>query len=146
MVFVGNINQPVDTLLKTSHLFAPFPEPMIDAAFFDRLHAYIPGWEIPKMRPEFFTNQYGLIVDYLAEWMREMRKRTFALKDRTRWAAARGCAVQIALLVKDNSPSRDRAIIRAALEAVEDFLLPLGGDGDDQRQSNGKEQPNGSDA
>lgn len=77
MVFVGNINQPVDTLVKTSHLLAPFPEAMIDSAFFDRFHAYIPGWEIPKMRPEFFTNQYGLIVDYLAEWMREMRKRTF---------------------------------------------------------------------
>jgi len=77
MVFVGNINHPVDTLVKTSHLFAPFPEAMIDSAFFDRFHAYIPGWEIPKMRPEFFTNQYGLIVDYLAEWMREMRKRTF---------------------------------------------------------------------
>jgi ATP-dependent Lon protease len=77
MVFVGNINQPVDTLVKTSHLFAPFPEVMIDSAFFDRLHAYVPGWEIPKMRPEFFTNQYGLIVDYLAEWLREMRKRNF---------------------------------------------------------------------
>ncbi len=56
MVFVGNINQPVDTLVKTSHLLAPFPETMIDSAFFDRFHAYIPGWEIPKMRPEFFTN------------------------------------------------------------------------------------------
>ncbi len=78
MVFVGNINQPVDTLVKTSHLLAPFPEAMIDSAFFDRFHAYIPGWEIPKMRPEFFTNQYGLIVDYLAEFMREMRKRNFA--------------------------------------------------------------------
>ena len=77
MVFVGNLNQPVDTLVKTSHLLAPFPEAMIDAAFFDRFHAYIPGWEIPKMRPEFFTNQYGLIVDYLAEFMREMRKRNF---------------------------------------------------------------------
>ncbi len=77
MVFVGNINQPVDTLVKTSHLFAPFPDTMIDAAFFDRFHAYVPGWEIPKMRPEFFTNQYGLIVDYLAEWLREMRKRNF---------------------------------------------------------------------
>lgn len=77
MVFVGNINQPVDTLVKTSHLLAPFPEAMIDSAFFDRFHAYIPGWEIPKMRPEFFTNQYGLIVDYLAEWVREMRKRNF---------------------------------------------------------------------
>jgi len=77
MVFVGNINQPVDTLVKTSHLLAPFPETMIDSAFFDRFHAYIPGWEIPKMRPEFFTNQYGLIVDYFAEWVREMRKRSF---------------------------------------------------------------------
>ena len=77
MVFVGNINQPVDTLVKTGHLFAPFPEAMIDSAFFDRFHGYVPGWEIPKMRPEFFTNQYGLIVDYLAEWLREMRKRSF---------------------------------------------------------------------
>src|SRR5881227_218625 len=77
MVFVGNINQPVDTLVKTSHLFAPFPETMIDSAFFDRFHAYVPGWEIPKMRPEFFTNQFGLIVDYLAEYLREMRKRNF---------------------------------------------------------------------
>jgi len=77
MVFVGNINQPVDTLVKTSHLLAPFPEAMIDSAFFDRFHAYIPGWEIPKMRPEYLTNQYGLIVDYLAEFMREMRKRNF---------------------------------------------------------------------
>ena len=77
MVFVGNINQSVDTLVKTSHLFAPFPDTMTDSAFFDRFHAYVPGWEIPKMRPEFFTNQYGLIVDYLAEWMREMRKRNF---------------------------------------------------------------------
>ena len=78
MVFVGNINQSVDTLVKTSHLLSPFPEPMIDSAFFDRFHAYIPGWEIPKMRPEFFTNQYGLITDYIAEFMREMRKRNFS--------------------------------------------------------------------
>ena len=78
MVFVGNINQSVDTLVKTSHLLAPFPSTMIDTAFFDRFHAYIPGWEIPKMRPEFFTNQFGLIVDYLAEYLREMRKRNFS--------------------------------------------------------------------
>ncbi|WP_220455945.1 protease Lon-related BREX system protein BrxL [Vibrio rotiferianus] len=78
MVFVGNINQSVETLVKTSHLLAPFPDAMIDTAFFDRFHAYIPGWEIPKMRPEFFTNRYGLISDYLAEFMREMRKRNFA--------------------------------------------------------------------
>jgi ATP-dependent Lon protease len=78
MVFVGNINQSVESLVKTSHLLAPFPEAMIDTAFFDRFHAYIPGWEIPKFSPENFTNQYGFIVDYLAEWLREMRKRSFA--------------------------------------------------------------------
>ncbi|MEZ6117135.1 MAG: protease Lon-related BREX system protein BrxL [Pirellulaceae bacterium] len=79
MVFVGNFKegQTVEGLVKTGHLLAPFPEPMIDSAFFDRFHAYIPGWEIPKMRPEFFTNQYGLITDYFAEWVREMRKRSF---------------------------------------------------------------------
>lgn len=78
MVFVGNIDHSVEMLVKTSHLLAPFPEEMIDAAYFDRFHAYIPGWEIPKMRPEFFTDRFGLITDYLAEYMREMRKTTFA--------------------------------------------------------------------
>ena len=78
MVFVGNVNQSVESLVKTSHLFAPFPEAMIDTAFLDRFHAYIPGWEIPKFGPENFTQQYGFIVDYLAEWLREMRKRSFA--------------------------------------------------------------------
>lgn len=74
MVFVGNINQSVDYLIKTSHLFDPFPTAMIDSAFFDRMHCYIPGWEIPKMRPEFFTDNYGFISDYFAEFIREMRK------------------------------------------------------------------------
>jgi ATP-dependent Lon protease len=76
MVFIGNISN-INALLKTSHLLAPFPDEMIDSAFFDRFHAYIPGWEIPKMRPEHFTNQYGFIVDYLAEFFREMRKHNF---------------------------------------------------------------------
>ncbi len=74
MVFVGNVNQSIDYLLKTSHLFEPFPDAMIDSAFFDRMHIYIPGWEIPKMRPEYFTENYGFISDYIAEFMREMRK------------------------------------------------------------------------
>ena len=79
MVFVGNINQSVDVLLKTSHLFDPFPEAMAnDTAFFDRMHYYLPGWEIPKFRPEFFTDMYGFITDYLAEFFREMRKRSFS--------------------------------------------------------------------
>ncbi len=79
MVFVGNINQPLESLLATSHLFAPFPEAMNnDSAFFDRMHFYIPGWEIPKMRAEFITDAYGLIVDYMAEYFRDMRKRNFS--------------------------------------------------------------------
>lgn len=79
MVFVGNINQSVDVLLKTSHLFEPFPAGMAyDTAFLDRMHCYVPGWEIPKYRPDFFTNDYGFITDYLSEFMREMRKATFS--------------------------------------------------------------------
>ena len=79
MVFVGNINQSVEVLLKTSHLFEPFPKEMAnDSAFFDRMHFYLPGWEIPKMRPELITDEYGFITDYLSEYFREMRKRTFS--------------------------------------------------------------------
>ena len=79
MVFVGNINQSVDVLLKTSHLFEPFPDEMnSDSAFFDRMHCYIPGWEIPKYRPQFFTDDYGFITDYLSEFMRELRKTSYA--------------------------------------------------------------------
>ncbi len=71
----GNINQPVEVLVKTSHLFAPLPEVIReDMAFLDRLHYYIPGWEIPKMHNEFFTDHYGFVVDYLAEALRELRK------------------------------------------------------------------------
>ncbi len=79
MVFVGNINQSVDAILKTSHLFEPFPEAMgNDTAFLDRIHCYIPGWEIPKYRPDFFTNDYGFITDYFSEIMRELRKISYA--------------------------------------------------------------------
>ena len=77
-VFVGNIDGSIENIVKTSHLLSPFPQEMIDTAFFDRFHYYIPGWEIPKMRPEFFTNEYGFITDYMAEWMRELQKRNFS--------------------------------------------------------------------
>ncbi|MDR0922920.1 MAG: protease Lon-related BREX system protein BrxL [Hungatella sp.] len=78
MVFVGNINQSVEVLLKTSSLFDPFPPEMgIDTAFLDRMHCYIPGWEIPKFRPEHFTDDFGFITDYLAEFIRELRKEQY---------------------------------------------------------------------
>ena len=114
MMFVGNINQPVETLVKTSHLLAPFPDPMIDSAFFDRFHAYIPGWEIPKMRPEYFTNQYGLIVDYLAEFMREMRKRTFS------------DAIDRHFKLGNNLNQRDTIAVRRTVSGLLKLLYPHG--------------------
>src|SRR4051812_17939236 len=74
----GNTNQPIDVMVQTGHLFAPMPDVIRDdMAFIDRLHFYLPGWEIPKMRNEFFTNHYGFVVDYLAEALRDMRKHNF---------------------------------------------------------------------
>lgn len=78
MVFVGNINQSVDVLLKTSSLFDPFPPEMgTDTAFLDRMHCYLPGWEVPKFRPDHFTDEHGFITDYLAEFVRELRKEQY---------------------------------------------------------------------
>ena len=114
MVFVGNINQSVDTLVKTGHLFAPFPEEMIDSAFFDRMHAYLPGWEIPKMRPELLTNQYGLIVDYLAEFLREMRKRSFS------------DAIDQYFKIGNNLNQRDVIAVRKTVSGLLKLLYPHG--------------------
>ncbi|MBL6994753.1 protease Lon-related BREX system protein BrxL [Desulfobacula sp.] len=114
MVFVGNINQSVDTLVKTSHLFAPFPEEMIDSAFFDRMHAYVPGWEIPKMRPEFLTNQYGLIVDFLAEFLREMRKRSFS------------DAIDQYFKIGNNLNQRDIIAVRKTVSGLLKIIFPHG--------------------
>ena len=114
MVFVGNINQSVESLVKTSHLLAPFPEAMIDSAFFDRFHAYIPGWEIPKMRPEFFTNRYGLIVDYLAEFFREMRKRSFA------------DSIEKYFKLGNNLNQRDVIAVRKTVSGLMKLLYPHG--------------------
>jgi ATP-dependent Lon protease len=74
----GNTNQPVEVMVRSSHLFLPMPEVIReDMAFFDRIHFYLPGWEIPKMRVEFFTAHYGFVVDYLAEALRELRKHNY---------------------------------------------------------------------
>lgn len=80
MCFLGNINQPVDVLTRTSHLFQPLPDKMIDPALIDRIHYYIPGWELPKMSKELLTNHYGFVVDYLSEAFRESRKLNFTEK------------------------------------------------------------------
>ncbi|EMA6342984.1 protease Lon-related BREX system protein BrxL [Bacillus cytotoxicus] len=115
MVFVGNINQSVDVLLKTSHLFDPFPEAMAyDSAFFDRMHYYLPGWEIPKMRPEFFTNEYGFITDYLAEFLREMRKRSFS------------DAIDKFFRLGNNLNQRDVIAVRKTVSGLIKLLYPNG--------------------
>lgn len=120
MVFVGNINQSVESLVKTSHLLAPFPDVMIDAAFFDRFHAYVPGWEIPKMRPEFFTDQFGLIVDYLAEALRELRKTSFA------------DAVDRYFKLGNNLNQRDTIAVRRTVSGLLKLLCPHGEYGKEQ--------------
>lgn len=145
MVFVGNINQSLDSLIKTSHLFAPFPEAMAnDSAFFDRMHYYIPGWEIPKMRPDFFTDKYGFIVDYMAEYFREMRKRSFAdaldryfrlgnnLNQRDVIAVRKTVSGMVKLLYPNGEYTRDdiEEILKYALEGrrrVKEQLKKIGG-------------------
>jgi ATP-dependent Lon protease len=143
MVFVGNIDN-VQNLLKTSHLLAPFPDAMIDSAFFDRFHAYIPGWEIPKLRPEHITDQYGFIVDYLAEFFREMRKISAAdaifkhfrlgrdLNQRDTIAVKRTTSGLLKLLYPDGEYDKEavRRCLEYALEArrrIKEQLKRIGG-------------------
>lgn len=74
VIYLGNTDLPPETLVQTSHLFADLPEAMIDPAFLDRIHFYLPGWEVPKMEQRYFTSHYGLVSDYLSEALRELRK------------------------------------------------------------------------
>ena len=145
MVFVGNINQSVDVLLKTSSLFEPFPPEMgTDTAFLDRMHCYIPGWEIPKFRPEHFTDDYGFITDYLAEFLRELRKEQYGdaldryfrlgsnLNQRDTIAVRRMVDGLVKILYPDGEYSKDQLeeILRLALEMrrrVKEQLKKLGG-------------------
>lgn len=115
MVFVGNINQSVDVLLKTSSLFAPFPPEMgTDTAFLDRMHCYLPGWEIPKFRPEHFTNDYGFISDYLAEFIRELRKEQY------------GDALDHYFRLGRNLNQRDTIAVRRMVDGYLKLMYPNG--------------------
>lgn len=145
MVFVGNINQSVDVLLKTSSLFDPFPPEMgKDTAFLDRLHCYLPGWEIPKFRPEHFTNDYGFISDYLAEFIRELRKEQYGdaidhyfrlgknLNQRDTIAVRRMADGYLKLLYPDGNFTKEEVeeVLRISLEMrrrVKEQLKKLGG-------------------
>jgi len=115
MVFVGNINQSVDVLLKTSSLFDPFPPEMgTDTAFLDRMHCYVPGWEIPKFRPEHFTNDYGFITDYLAEFIRELRKEQY------------GDAIEKYFHLGKNLNQRDTIAVRKMVGGLIKIVYPDG--------------------
>lgn len=115
MVFVGNINQSVDILLKTSSLFDPFPPEMgTDTAFLDRIHCYLPGWEIPKFRPEHFTNDYGFISDYLAEFIRELRKEQY------------GDALDHYFRLGKNLNQRDTIAVRRMVDGYLKLMYPDG--------------------
>lgn len=145
MVFVGNINQSVDVLLKTSSLFDPFPPEMgTDTAFLDRIHCYLPGWEIPKFRPEHFTDDYGFISDYLAEFIRELRKEPYGdaldkyfrlgsnLNQRDTIAVIKMVAGLVKLVYPDGVFTKDQLeeILNLALEMrrrVKEQLKKLGG-------------------
>lgn len=78
MVFMGNTKKSVAYMLKHSHFFEPLPDKYIDSAFLDRIHAFNPGWEVSPISNDLFTGGYGLIVDYLAEILRELRVKDFA--------------------------------------------------------------------
>ena len=115
MVFVGNINQSVDVLLKTSSLFDPFPPEMgTDTAFLDRMHCYIPGWEIPKFRPDYFTDDYGFITDYLAEFVRELRKEQY------------GDALDKYFRLGKNLNQRDTIAVRRMVDGYLKLMYPNG--------------------
>lgn len=115
MVFVGNINQSVDVLLKTSSLFDPFPPEMgTDTAFFDRMHCYLPGWEVPKFRPEHFTDDYGFITDYLSEFIRELRKEQY------------GDALDHYFRLGKNLNQRDTIAVRRIVDGYLKLIYPNG--------------------
>ena len=143
--FVGNINQSVDVLLKTSNLFEPFPEAMgMDTAFLDRMHCYLPGWEIPKYRPEYFTDDYGFITDYFSEIMRELRKISYAdsydkyfklgnqLNQRDTIAVKKTISGMVKLIYPDGNYTKENIekILRFAMEMrrrVKEQLKKIGG-------------------
>jgi len=143
IVFVGNIDGDIETIVRTSHLFYPMPKEM-DTAFYDRIHAYIPGWELPKTSDAAYTSHFGLVTDYLAEMFRELRKRSYAdvaeqyftfgshLGGRDQKAVRKTVSALLKLLHPDGAPTRDEVeeYLRLAIESrrrVKEQLKRMGG-------------------
>ena len=111
----GNTQQPVDVMVQTGHLFAPMPDVIRDdMAFIDRLHMYLPGWEIPKMHNKHFTDHYGFVVDYLAEALRELRKHNFTE------------AIERHFGLGSHLNARDRKAVRRTVSGLLKILHPDG--------------------
>ncbi|MBN1315796.1 MAG: protease Lon-related BREX system protein BrxL [Anaerolineales bacterium] len=144
ILFFGNTNQPVEVLVRSSHLFAPMPDIIReDMAFLDRIHFYVPGWEIPKMRIEYFTDHYGFVVDYFAEALRELRRHNYTeivdryfsmgahLNARDVKAVRKSTAALIKLVYPHGEVSRDQMaeLVEIALEGrrrVKEQLKKMG--------------------
>jgi ATP-dependent Lon protease len=112
MAFVGNTKHNVPFMLKNSHLFESIPDGYIKGAFLDRMHMYIPGWEVRILKTSVFSNEYGFIVDYLAELLRELRKFDFS-------------SVLDGKITLDGSlTTRDKTAIRKSVSGMVKLLYP----------------------
>ena len=115
MVFVGNTQHTVPYMLKHSDLFCELPDKFYDSAFLDRIHFYIPGWEVDIIRGEMFSSGYGFVVDYLAEILRSLRNHDYS--DRYK---------EYFTLSSDIS-TRDRDGINKTFSGLMKILFPQGG-------------------
>ncbi len=140
----GNTQQPIDVMVQTGHLFAPMPDVIRDdRAFIDRLHCYLPGWEVPNMRNEFFTDHYGFVIDYLAEALRDLRKLNYTelcdshfglgshLNTRDRKAVRRTVSGLVKIIHPHGEPSKEdlEEILKLAIECrrrVKEQLKKMG--------------------
>ncbi|HOZ14244.1 MAG TPA: BREX system Lon protease-like protein BrxL [Tenuifilaceae bacterium] len=114
MVFIGNTDHPVPYMLKHSNLFEALPKDYYDTAFLDRLHCYLAGWEVQKLRNEMFTENYGFIVDYLAEILKELRKED-RMNDYTRY-----------FKLSDSITTRDKTSIAKTFSGYVKIIFPNG--------------------
>lgn len=140
----GNTQQPIDVMVQTGHLFAPMPDVIRDdMAFIDRLHCYLPGWEMPTMRNEYFTDNYGFVIDYLAEALKDLRKLNYTelcdtyfslgahLNTRDRKAVRRTVSGLVKIIHPHGSPSKEdlEEILKLAIEGrrrVKEQLKKMG--------------------
>lgn len=114
MVFVGNTDHTVPYMLKHSDLFDPLPEKFHDSAFLDRIHSYIPGWEVDVIRGEMFSDGYGFVVDYLAEILRSLRSHDFSDRYKAKFR------------LSDDISTRDRDGINKTFSGLMKILYPHG--------------------